>query len=510
MANGAEQPDKQPEQAVSAPKKAPDNAALEAKEAELEQERQKILDNAKTELESLQSTFKQDLNGRYAEKFDEVMNDIEPDLEGDDNPENVVWRKARGIAITAIASEIEGAQKKAGKFIKRDVVHEFAEALIRDYVTKMDEKAEQLAFNIGVLHESELDPQKNPDMRPLTFDDWLGIPPRYPEDQLYEQLDMQASKEFAGNVGKVGAELAKIRDEGLDLKFQKFFATEKARIQKEALSNPEAAKESLQTAEQLSQNFAKARVLSKLIKDLDARLNDVAGLKEKVADLDPALEEGYKKERENIAMLIDAFVASGKGKMDYDVKMIVELDKKLAGVKELARTDAARAEKAVPAGPAAEAEQVAESAEQPPDPMEDPDAFLVHMGNEMGPFGKLIVGFLAGSPFFAKFKTWMGTMKGKYGVEGFQEAAPQIALSLTFMREKFGFHGDEALAFSDQEVAQVLRMDHPPAGVRQEPFDLFIAALRRNGATNNTIATVPGFLRDHEEHWIDPPSNDST
>ncbi|HMR00931.1 MAG TPA: hypothetical protein PKA32_00930 [Candidatus Gracilibacteria bacterium] len=492
---GGKGPEK-PTGAQQTPKKAPETSD---RLKELEAKKKAIMDNAKARLEGLNNTFKEDLSGRYAQRFDAIMKDVEPDLEGDDNPENPVWRKARGIALKAIESEIEGAQKKAGKFIKRDVVHEFAEALLKDYVDKMDAKAEQFAFNIGVLHADELDVQKNPDMMWLKFEDWLGYPPRYPDEALYDDLDMKGAQEFASDVGKVGAELAKIGSEGLDEKFDTYFKAERAKIQNHAVSSPNAAKESLKTAQELIKSYEKALGISKVLKDLDARLNDVAGLKEKVSDLDPSIEDGYKQEKAKVEKLIDDFVKSGKSSLDYEVKVILEIDKKVEAAKVTARQQSDEQQKATEA---AEAQEVQEAA-QPPDPFEDPDGFLMHMGNEMGPFGKLFIGLMAGSPFFAKLKTHMSIMKGKYGLEGAKKEAPQIGISLTFMNKKFGFTSDEAFSFCNMDVAELLNMQRSPSGVRQKPFENFVESMKRNGATVKTPGTVARFLSEHHESWKD-------
>ncbi|MCA9374293.1 hypothetical protein KC725_03985 [Candidatus Peregrinibacteria bacterium] len=478
------------------PEKAPETSD---RLKELEAKKKAIMDNAKARLEGLNNTFKEDLSGRYAQRFDAIMKDVEPDLEGDDNPENPVWRKARGIALKAIESEIEGAQKKAGKFIKRDVVHEFAEALLKDYVDKMDAKAEQFAFNIGVLHADELDVQKNPDMMWLKFEDWLGYPPRYPDEALYDDLDMKGAQEFASDVGKVGAELAKIGSEGLDEKFDAYFKAERAKIQNHAVSSPNAAKESLKTAQELIKSYEKALGISKVLKDLDARLNDVAGLKEKVSDLDSSIEDGYKQEKAKVEKLIEDFVKSGKSSLDYDVKVILEIDKKVQTAKATARQQSAEQQKATEATEAQEAKEAA----QPPDPFEDPDGFLMHMGNEMGPFGKLFIGFMAGSPFFAKMKQWMSTMKDKYGLEGAKKEAPRVAELQSFLNQKFDIRGDEAAVLATMSLVDVLKMNRSPSGVRQKPFGNFVAALRHNGAQGNTTETVTDFVEQHQSSWKD-------
>lgn len=486
-----------------APRQAPQKALEKSdKMKELEAKKQAILDAAKSRREGMQNTFQEDLTGRYAQKFDEIMKDIEPDLEGDDEPNNPVWRKARGIALKAIENEIGAAQKKAGKFIKREVVHEFAEALLRDYVTKMDAKAEQWAFNIGVLHASELD---DPDMTPLKFEDWLGYPPRYPEEALYEDLDMKGAQEFASDVGKVGAELAKIQSEGLAEKFNTYFMAERAKIQNHAVSSPDAAKESLKTAQALTKNFEKALMLSKVLEDLDTRLKDMADLKEKIADLDPTVEDGYKKEKAAVEKLMDDFVASGKGSLEYDVKAILAIDKKRDEAKGKARQQASEQKEEEEA----QADQEAKEAAEPPDPFEDPDGFLMHMGSEMGPFGKLFVGFLAGSPFFAKLKKYMSTMKGKYGLEGAKKEAPRVAQLQSFLSEKLDIRGDEAAVLASMSIVDVLNMSRSPSGVRQKPFENFVAALQHNGAKKDTAGTVNDFVEQHQGSWKDVPSDNT-
>lgn len=446
--------------------------------------------------ELFQGALERDVSGRYAELFHTVLDEVGVDLEGDDKDRNnPVRKKAMAIALTAIQQQVRAEEQKAKKFMNRQYVHEFAEALIRDYVKKMDDKAE--TFKWGVLHENEL---KEKGMEPMTFSDWIGVPPRYSEKQLFMELSPTEAKRFVGDIAGVKQELAKVKPEaaGLDKRLSDFFKAEAARIEGEAISQPGNLQPSLEAAAVLAAAFASAMKLSTFKGDVEARLNDAAGLKDKLPDFDASIEQGYHNLLSDVEASTKAFLEKkGAGDVVLKTKEKQELDKKLDAEKKRAEESAAKT---------AEEEKAKEEAG--PNPLEDPEGFLQHIFKDH-PILTAVFGFFGFDKIFTKFlnspkvKKLQNVLKykGKSQAEIERIGKEVMPKYVAFMEKEFEIKKEPAEEISLMDVSDFMKLTRSPKGVDQKPFEAFQKALESNGATKTTSGLLIDFMEKNMKEW---------
>lgn len=435
----------------------------------------------------------------YPDKFADLLIEFNINLAGDDDTKeelnaNTVFKKARGKVLGSIEADITKVQQAKGKYLKPQYIDMFAEAAMRRYMKSMDEDV------WGRVSESNVDE----DLKIMTFQEWRQSNISYSDETLFLSFNPEEARRFVGDMAKVKTELSKItpKKAGMDKAFIDFFQKESTRIESDAMASQDAAIAALEEAQKLGKSFASALTIVKQKKDVEAKLNESKNLKDKLPDFDVSIEEGYKKFIKNIDAVIAAFIAKkGAGELMVQTKTLDDLNKKLTGEKERAAKGAAVQQEEEKKKEAEE--KVKEN--EPPSPVDNPDEWLAHMGKEMGPFGGILVAFLAGSPLFGKFKKFIGKFKKKKDA---LEQAPRIVKIQGLLRKKFHFKGEEALALTDMKISDVLKASKSPSKVRQKPFKAFQEGLKTNGATKGTAGTVLEFIEKKQKDWKE--TNDDT
>lgn len=446
----------------------------------------------------LQRLFSKSLDAKlqstYPDQFAGVVVEENINLVGDDDTKeelnaNPVFMKARGKILAALRADVMKAQQQKGKYMKPAYIDKFAEAVFRKYVKDMDEEI------YGRVTESNVDN----DLPIMTFEQWRMTDPSLTDETLFMGFDAAEARQFVGDVAKVKTELAKYdpKKAGMDEQLTKFFQQEITRIEDAALASQDAAIAALDEAKQLAKPFAAAQTFVKYQKVAKEKLNEVAELKDKLPDFDASIEEGYNKWLKDIDLAIAAFIAQkGAGEVGIRETVIQDLDKKLAAEKERATNMAKEQEKAEEQK---EAEEKAKENE-PPDPVKNPDAWLEHMGKEMGPFGGILVAFLAGHPLWEKVKKFIGKFSKKKDA---LEKAPMVPRVQKFLTEKYGIKGEDAVNLSNLEVAKVLKMNKAPDNIPADTFTSLQEGMKRNGATEGTAGTVLDFIDKKRSDWKD-------
>lgn len=434
------------------------------------------------------------IRSSYPDKFADILIEFNINLAGDDDTKeelnaNPVFTKARGKVLASIQADITKAQQEKGKYLKSQYVDNFADAVMRRYMKSMDEDI------YGRVTESNVDS----DLKIMTFDEWHMNNPSYSDETLFFSFNPEEARRFVGDIAKVKTELAKIDPQKaeMDNPLTDFFQKEVARIESGAMAGQDAAISALEEAQKLGASFAGALTVVKLKKDAEIKLNEAKNLKDKLPDFDASIEEGYQKFIQDIDAVTASFIKkNGTGELTIQTNSLDDLNKKLDAEKE--RTNKAVAEKEQEEQKKEADEKAKEN--EPPDPIEKPDEWLAHMGKEMGPFGGILVAFLAGSPLFAKFKKFIGKFKKKADAI---EQGPRIAKAQTFLTKRFDFMGEEAIALTEMSIADALKASKAPPEVRQKPFVAFQEGLKRNGATEGTAGTVLDFVEKKESTWKD-------
>lgn len=453
----------------------------------------------------LQQLFSKSMESKirssYPDKFADILIEFNINLVGDDDTKeelnaNAVFTKARGKVLASIQADISKVQQQTGRYMKPQYIDQFAEAVMRRYMKSMDEDI------YGRVTESNVDN----DLKIMTFDEWRMSNPSFSDDTLFFHFNPEEAKRFVGDVAKVKTELAKCDAEkaGMSKPLAEFFQKETTRIENAAMASQDGAISALDAAQKLTKAFAAALTIAKLQKDTEAKLNEAKNLKDKLPDFDASIEEGYNKILKDIESATTTFIEK-KGDVEpaLRTKDLEELNKKLETEKERANKQAV--EQQEEEKKKEEEEKAKEN--EPPNPVDDPDKWLEHMGKEMGPFGGILIAFLAGSPLWERCKKFMAKIGKKKDA---LEKAPLISRVQPFMTTKFDLKGEEAVTLTQMDVSEVLKNSKAPSGVRQKPYEAFQTSLKHNGATEGTAGTILDFVDKKRDEWKDADAPEKT
>ncbi len=429
-----------------------------------------------------EGNLERSVRSRYGDVFADAVLAETIDFEGDDDTKeelnsNPAYQKARGRILATIRAGVLKFQQSKKKYMKPQYIDQYAKAVCEKYVKNMDE---DIWFRV-----TEENVEK--DLKPMTIDEWLNAHPELTPDELFYDFDVKEAKRFIGDVAGVKRELAKIDPsaKGLNAKLSHFFATEVSKIEAEVMGRPDNPQQVVEAAKALSTAFASALVLSKYQASIHERLNEIASLKDKIPDLDPSFEAGYKKINGEIEHAITTYLQKKDAEaLKLEATAMRDLDAKLEAAKNKASETAKKEEEAAAEDEAA----AAAKEEEPPDLLEDPKGFIAHMLK-----GHPIMAAVFGIFGFDKMIDKMMNKEG--GIFERLSFSKHLVNARTLLEEIYKFEEEEVNALHAAKVGELLKRHSPPEGVDAKRFKTLQEDLRLNGGDENTKENFVHFLK---------------